>query len=641
MPIKKKALLAIIIVLSLLLTSFSLTSANQTTDNSLYVSKSEKEVFTISQVKVEKQDKFVKINLEESSENIMRAGKPVLPMVVKTFVFPKNTRITSINCRILDFTDERLDMKIIPFSKPLPKLNINTEQVRDIVKMDSAVYQSSEFYPDKWYDYAFTYGVDGVRLSIRFYPVRYSPAANLIRTASDVEIDIKYDSFFKKQIFSEEYDLVIIAPDAFSNLLQPLVDHKKSVGVDTFVKTTEEIYAQYSGRDNPEKIKYFIKDAIESYNVSYVLLVGGIKGITREWYVPVRLTNLYDEWDPGYVSDLYYADIYRLNQTTFEKEFDDWDSNGNNIFAEWDLNSVFPEDVLDCDPDVHVGRLACRSRREVKTVVNKIINYETKKQYSFWSKRMICVAGDTVPPEYDPEDVYEGELVCDIASSSMASAGYDIVKLYASTGAFRGPLSVIRKLTLGADFAYFNGHGNTFSWATHSIDSDDYTWISGLTNKQMNLLFNGKRLPVVVVGGCHNSMISVTPSNFVEGIKNQGLGYFSINASNPSGFWSAEWIRECWSWKFISVRHGGAIATIGNTGVGYGMEGSDISYSDWISIQFFDAVGNQSKTTLGEAHSQSIIDYITTFGVNGEDEKVDRKTVDSLLLLGDPSLKIA
>ncbi len=42
------------------------------------------------------------------------------------------------------------------------------------------------------------------------------------------------------------------------------------------------------GRDKPEQIKYFIKDAIETYNITFVLLVGGTKGIRKQWYVPVR-----------------------------------------------------------------------------------------------------------------------------------------------------------------------------------------------------------------------------------------------------------------------------------------------------------------------------------------------------------------
>ncbi|NIM97229.1 MAG: hypothetical protein GTO24_03805, partial [candidate division Zixibacteria bacterium] len=76
-----------------------------------------------------------------------------------------------------------------------------------------------------------------------------------------------------------------------SEELQPLIAHKNSRGVQTVLKTTEEIYAEYVGRDEPEKIKYFIKDAIETWGVDYVLLVGGAA------LVPGRYTHIYFDYE--------------------------------------------------------------------------------------------------------------------------------------------------------------------------------------------------------------------------------------------------------------------------------------------------------------------------------------------------------
>ena len=621
------------------MSSFNLSVANYTKHDNFFVSISKNEVCSISELSFEEKNDFVKINLKESKNFLTYAGKPALPFIVKDFVIPKNSIIKSVNCKLTSFSEEKLDYKIIPASEPILKLKTD-EMMAGKYNCNMKIYSSHDFYPYKWYDYSMTHGIDGIRLSIRIYPVRYSPASNLIRVASDFEIEIVYDSLLEKESFSEEYDMVVIAPNIFSFALKPLINHKNSIDVNCFLKSTQKIYDEYPGRDNAEKIKYFIQDAIDSFNISYVLLVGGMKGLKQEWYVPVRETNVDDGWESGYISDLYFADIYRLNQTSFEKEFDDWDSNGNNVFAEWDLNSIHPEDVIDCDPDVHIGRLACRSISEVKNVVSKIIDYETKNKDFVHSKNFICVGGDTVPPYDDPENICEGEFMCDIASGDMKNVGYDTVKLYVSNGSLKRPLDVIKTLNLGAGFAYFNGHGNPFSWSTHPPESNDYSWIDGLNNNQMNLLFNKKRLPVVVVVGCHNSQFNVTPVKFFEGIKNKGLGYFSLNSSSLGGFWNVDWIRECWGWKLVSIKHGGAIATIGNTGLGYGLQGSEIAYSDWISLQFFDAIANQNKTTLGEAHSASISDYVACFDINGEDNKIDRKSVDDLVLLGDPSIKI-
>ena len=190
----------------------------------------------------------------------------------------------------------------------------------------------------------------------------------------------------------DDYDLVIIAPQKFSSSLAPLITHKNSYNMNTFLKTTEEIYDEYTGRDQPEQIKYFIKDAIEQNHISYVLLVGGKKGQLPSWHVPVRYSNL-DDLDryTFFISDLYYADIYENGTTDFE----DWDSDGDGIFAEWG------QDDLDLLPDVHIGRLPCRNRFEVKTIVQKIITYETTTYGEQWFNRIVAIGGDQFPAFLD------------------------------------------------------------------------------------------------------------------------------------------------------------------------------------------------------------------------------------------------
>jgi hypothetical protein len=202
--------------------------------------------------------------------------------------------------------------------------------------------------------------------------------------------------------------MVIITPEIFSTELERLVTHKNTFGVQTLIKTTEDIYSEYSGLDEPEQIKYFIKDAIETYGITYVLLFGGLKSIiwgnprddtnhgADGWYFPIRYSNF--QWDgaptynftsgePNYISDLYYADIYKEGA-----EFEDWDSNGNGVFAEWSGDDL--RDEIDLYPDVAYGRLAVRSMQEAKDVITKIINYEKQPADPTWFKRMISISGD-------------------------------------------------------------------------------------------------------------------------------------------------------------------------------------------------------------------------------------------------------
>ena len=191
---------------------------------------------------------------------------------------------------------------------------------------------------------------------------------------------------------NESFDLLIITPSQFSQALEQLVIHKDAHGIKTKLVELEDIYiGEYfmvSGRDNAEKIKYFIKDALETWGIEFVLLIGGRKpSITaEEWLLPVRYSHIEDNvatLENVFISDLYFADIY--NETG---AFSSWDTNDNGVFSEWLANKP-AADIMDLRPDVYLGRLPCRNTFEVKIMVEKIISYESTKCEDSWFKKWL------------------------------------------------------------------------------------------------------------------------------------------------------------------------------------------------------------------------------------------------------------
>ena len=75
----------------------------------------------------------------------------------------------------------------------------------------------------------------------------------------------------------------------------------------------------------------------------------------EKWWLPVRYSNLNDGSEGGYLSDLYFADIYTANGS-----FSSWDTNGNGIFGEWtDHRERQPRHVpgrLPRQTPLHLGR---------------------------------------------------------------------------------------------------------------------------------------------------------------------------------------------------------------------------------------------------------------------------------------------
>ncbi len=414
--------------------------------------------------------------------------------------------------------------------------------------------------------------------------------------------------------------LLIIADDEFVDDLDDLMVHKEQVGLSPRLVSLSEVYDQmyWFGRDEPEKIKYFIWHAVELWDVEYVLLVGDFRR------VPVRyVENSFVDgfYEPSFVSELYYADVFDE-----QGNFSSWDSNGNGVFGEWIGQSAEDADI-DLYPDVAVGRLACRTAKEVRVCVDKIISYETNTFGSEWFNRAVVVAGDTYLESDNPEWTgYEGEENANHVLENLS--GFDHIRLFTSDGSFSNKWDVIRTLSQGCGLMYFDGHANPLRWGSHAPNDDEF--IVGLSVPLMSLLRNREKLPVVVVGGCHNSQFDVHPAKILE----EKWYYFT-------------WIPECWSWKLTRWEKGGSIATIGCSGLGMTKE-DKVSFSgagDFLEPSFFYNYNVEGYDVLGECWAATLSRYLDFYPIDWSepaesDYAIDAKSVQQWVLLGDPSLKI-
>ena len=354
---------------------------------------------------------YLLVRLGDQESYLLNPGQPMVPRIIKHYELPFGVTNVEVQAQPFVIQEQTVAKQIRPAPAPVSY----SQDTRTVVhsEKDNQVYSSDALYPDAWAGFHVGCGLNAngehvTLVTVNLFPVRYRPVSGELQVAQEFSVSIRYQQP-SDEIFPTEstYDLVIITPEKFSTEVQRLVDHKISMGVPTVVKTTEDIYAEYTGYDKPEQIKYFIKDALETWGVTYVLLFGGLKSNiiakakddinqgSKAWYLPIRYSNF--QWDgdasynftsdePGYISDLYYADIYKEGGV-----FDDWDSNGNHVFAEW---SGELRDELDLYPDVAYGRLACRSTREAKNVIDKIINYEKEPADPSWFHNIIVISGD-------------------------------------------------------------------------------------------------------------------------------------------------------------------------------------------------------------------------------------------------------
>jgi len=417
----------------------------------------------------------------------------------------------------------------------------------------------------------------------------------------------------------DAFDMIIISPEQFRNSLDNFITHKKNHEIETTFISLEDIYNgvyfDAQGRDNPEKIKYFIKNSIEEWNIKYVLFIGGSK------QVPVRLCYNDDEYsnypEPKFVSELYYADIYDS-----QGGFSSWDSDNDGIFGEWD-GDVAEDKNIDLRPDVCIGRLACQNIEEVKTVVKKIINYENTPANPSWFKKMVVAGGDT----YRKIDGLEGEINNQIALDIMSD--FTAVKLCASTGTLdKYGFNLLREINKGCGFLYLSGHGSTSIWATYTPDNEK---VGNFETYKIKFLSNKQKLPICIVGGCHNSQFSVGIKKAMIILK---LSLFEKNLP----------INGCWSWELTKKADGGSIATIGSTGLSWISAEYNGAGVDWLNIQFFREYKDNVKN-IGEIWKNTVTKYVDENPINwntpsGGNYSIDAKSAQEWMLLGDPSLII-
>jgi len=587
------------------------------------------DTLSFSSVQFLEENDYTNVGLSEATSYLTTPGGYALPVVTRVYTFPFLTKITDVVVSYLEIQEKTISKSLKLAPQPIAD---NTEGSN----LESHQSTSFNIYPEDLYSYHIAAGRDGdslvTFLAVHLYPVQYLRSDNILRCAKNAKITITYLlPETQSTTTSDQYELVIIAPEAFSEALQPLVNHKISKGMTTKFVTLEDIYQSVyflvEGRDCAEEMKYFIKNAFDQWGTKYVLLVGGRNGgiMQEKWWVPVRYSLLNDGGEGSYLTDLYFADLYDSNGN-----FSSWDSNNNNIFAEWTHTK---KDILDMYPEVYVGRLPCTSGSQVKTMVDKIITYETTTYGTEWFKKFVGIAGDTYPAPNDP--YYEGEMATNASFQQLQNLGFDASMLWTSNGRFTGPDSVIAEINKGCGFMHFSGHGNPASWSTHPPKNES-TWINGLKVKHMSQLVNGKKQPIVIVGGCHNAQFNTSLMNIIKGVLEDGLGYFEWKTSLGE-FWYSEWIPRCWGWAMASQTKGGAIAVIANTGLGYGQPGQDTltergRHLEWL---FFKAY-HDGKENLGETHATELIYYMNEHPPM--DDLVDCKIVQEWALLGDPSL---
>ncbi len=393
--------------------------------------------FSQDELKLEKLNGFDRVSLA-GCDITREVGKPQLPVKVIHFAIPPGEKF--LGFKILSTKVEEIDedFLIYPCQPPqLLKMPGRKELKIDFTPPDEVLYSSDEPYPSSIVEYAGTGSMGGQRIaSFLVHPLQYLPSKKRLVFHQQIGVEIEFvpargssgKEDWKSGILGEltkklamnpedvssgddlpksflstsvDYPYLIITSDSYGPLFQPLADWKTKKGLRAEIVTTSWIYENYSGVDQQEKIRNFIRVAKENWGTEWVLLGGDTDVIpTRTAYA---MSANYGEADEDSIPcDLYYADLDG-----------NWDANGNGIYGE-------VADSVDMYPDVILGRASLDSTIEVQGWVGKVLTYEKNPPTDYQLNMLFMgeilwnnpytdagvgkdmIDDDWVPPQFDP-----------------------------------------------------------------------------------------------------------------------------------------------------------------------------------------------------------------------------------------------
>ena len=520
----------------------------------------------------------------QDCELYSKVGTPRLPIKPLRILLPKDTIIISIKVNTDELIDLNYNVSNIELGEPGYPLSTNENRM---LPPNPCYYKSTSF-PDSSYNLI---GVQQSRgysiLHINLHPVQYLDEMHSISYYSNMtlEIEVKggiqhplfrgiekdeqrilnnienidplimstYNQFHSKLINQGPftYNYIIITTEDFKNYhgtydLYDLTEKREEQGLTTLIKTVEEIYDEYAGRDKQEQIRNFIKDAYLNFQTDWILLAGDVE------FVPVRYLWDIDGADIGMASDIYYQCL-------------DGDYNSDNDSWYGERNDGVNSDIIDLYAEVFIGRASVDNTDQIENFVKKTLAYEAYE----WG----------VTPHLEKAESV-GEYVW--SGSGGWGAGY-----------------VERCI----DYCGEYGHD------THGISSNVYKvqplYERDIQYSEIDLIQdinNGVNFINHLGHSSPTYCMRFTPDDIFN-FTNTYYSFWYSQGCHPGQFHMAdECISEAWT-----VYSNGGFAAIMNTGYGYGSNDNYDGSDNRFAREFWDALNNSAEkiSRLGPANQDS------------------------------------
>lgn len=480
---------------------------------------------------------------------LTETGKPELPVLARLVAVPAgaSVEVSILGC---DYSTLK-EIRIFPSQGTDTKENVNPAPT-----IDNAFYGQDIFCPEAIVDTVPSSMLrDCCVVPLIVYPVQYNPHQQELRVFRNITFRLYHDgvagTYAKRrhssggsEAFKPLYrssilnysqwategtargGYLIISPDQYEEALGPLVKWKRQKGHHTDMVTLSQI-GSYSDFN---QIRNYIQNYYEQSVIplEYVIVVGDVPEMPTYFYPDEMESSGYDAADHPY--------------SMLE---------GNDYF-----------------PDVMVGRLSVSSVNEMRTVVNKIVSYESDPYMgqTDWYKRALMVCN------------YEGNASSRTTKiwvkEKLLDNGFEQVSTSFTRSASHCDVSFISTvLNMGVSFVNYRGWLDWGGWTS--------SWTPPVNFDNINRLHNGFMLPIVTDMVC--------------------------NAADFYGSCPAEaWLRA----GSVTIPKG-AVAAMGPTA-----ENTKVYFNNVLDAGFYAGVFDDSLSTTGQAFTRAKMELYMQYPLN-------------------------
>lgn len=478
-----------------------------------------------------------------NSKQMSKVGDPSLPYISTKLLLPPGKISTDVK-----YVFEN-KVKLNGTFNLYPKQNVQPLSVgnSDGFVINQQTYSQTK-YPDISYTSSSTQFMNGYGFAFsNFTPIEYNPSTGEAYYYKNVKVIIEYiDNTNKSSILknltsrnnvinrvsnmadnpnavnlypikrsTNNYDMLIITSNDYSDNFDDLINFHLYRGNDVRIVTLSEIENEMSGYDLPEKMRNYIIQEYQNYDIQYVLLGGDAEIVPyRGFYCGVQSSSYYE--DENIPADVYFSS---LDGT--------WNDDGDNLWGEPGEDDLLPE--------IAVGRLPFSNYTELASIINKIISYSNNPVVSTNELSHPLLAGEHL---WDDPLTWGADYL-DLLVGYHEDNGYttngipetsSYSTMYQRDGNNWGGSDIMSSMNDGYSFLHHVGHassGYMMGLYTSDITNSNFSSLDGVTHNYALVYSHGCICGAFDDNDCISERMVTIDNCAVAAFTNSRYGWFN------------------------------------------------------------------------------------------------------------------